>query len=613
MLICKVGSRSICITLTLLLLAMIFPSTAFADNVNNTYNTNKNDIILSADSRNDSSLSVFGETDGQAEVGNGNGDTDNSDTSENNTGSTDTPVVTDTPKIGITLDKTSAVLMVGESLSITPSISGLEAGNINIIWTSSNPNVATVDQTGLVNTINEGMATITAATEDGIYFATCDIKVYRSLSVPQNELGTAQNYDVITITWKKVKDATGYEVYRSNTKSGEYIKIAEVQSTEYKDKKLKADTKYYYIVRAYRTIYDMRVNGNYTPVITAKTLDYSIGSSLFLYMSNSKHRDSVFEKAVALHYGDPHNTCAYTVSEALRRIKLNIPTSTCRTNHVDDYLAARGWKRKMDLKQLQPGDICFTTDVNGNLLGGHSTHTFIFMGWANKEKTLMNICDNQVYNFGSVMHTRPIYKTKDLDATAFFYHTDAVNVASILKITSKVQVKSVSYNKMKISWDKAVGANGYHIYRATSKKGTYSLIGTTGKTNYTDSRLITGKTYYYRIKAYNKRKNSKIYGSTSAIYAAKPTFSIPVSFVKSFTKGKANLTWKSVSGASGYQIYRSTTKNGKYTRVGTTSATSYTNSGLVSGKTYYYKVRAYRNTGKTLLYSAYAYVNLYAL
>jgi len=56
--------------------------------------------------------------------------------------------------------------------------------------------------------------------------------------------------------------------------------------------------------------------------------------------------------------------------------------------------------------------------------------------------------------------------------------------------------------------------------------------------------------------------------------------------------GKVKLTWNAVAGAVNYMVYRSTTKNGVYTHVLTTTNTSYINTGAGAGKTYYYKVRA---------------------
>lgn len=67
-------------------------------------------------------------------------------------------------------------------------------------------------------------------------------------------------------------------------------------------------------------------------------------------------------------------------------------------------------------------------------------------------------------------------------------------------------------------------------------------------------------------------------------------------------KKKATLTWKKVKGAAGYQVYRSMRKNGKYVCVKKNlKAEKYTDKKLKKGKTYYYKVRAYKKVnGKTI-------------
>lgn len=60
---------------------------------------------------------------------------------------------------------------------------------------------------------------------------------------------------------------------------------------------------------------------------------------------------------------------------------------------------------------------------------------------------------------------------------------------------------------------------------------------------------------------------------------------------------KVKLTWSGVDGATGYRVYRSTSKTSGFTKVKSITSNSkvtYTNSGLSCGTTYYYKVRAYR-------------------
>lgn len=56
--------------------------------------------------------------------------------------------------------------------------------------------------------------------------------------------------------------------------------------------------------------------------------------------------------------------------------------------------------------------------------------------------------------------------------------------------------------------------------------------------------------------------------------------------------GKPRLTWKSVPNASEYVVYRATAKDGTYTKMYTTTSTSYTNTSAKVGTKYYYKVRA---------------------
>jgi C1A family cysteine protease len=68
-------------------------------------------------------------------------------------------------------------------------------------------------------------------------------------------------------------------------------------------------------------------------------------------------------------------------------------------------------------------------------------------------------------------------------------------------------------------------------------------------------------------------------------------------------KTSVKLSWAKTSGATGYEVYRATSKNGTYKKVATVkSKKSYTNTKLKAGTTYYYKVRAYKKSGSTTVY-----------
>ena len=132
---------------------------------------------------------------------------------------------------------------------------------------------------------------------------------------------------------------------------------------------------------------------------------------------------------------------------------------------------------------------------------------------------------------------------------------------------------------------------------------------TSGSTvSYSDTSLTTGKIYHYKVRAYRTVDGNRVYSSYSSIVSAKPLLSTPTITLSAGTK-KAYVKWKKISGASGYEIYRSTSKTGSYSKVKTitsASTVSYTNSGLTSKKTYYYKVRAYRTVSGKKIYSSYS-------
>lgn len=73
---------------------------------------------------------------------------------------------------------------------------------------------------------------------------------------------------------------------------------------------------------------------------------------------------------------------------------------------------------------------------------------------------------------------------------------------------------------------------------------------------------------------------------------------------------KAKVSWSAVNGAQGYIVYRSTNRNSGYAQVRTlsSSARSYTDIGLKTGTTYYYKVRAYKTAGSTRYLGEYSAV-----
>lgn len=183
---------------------------------------------------------------------------------------------------------------------------------------------------------------------------------------------------------------------------------------------------------------------------------------------------------------------------------------------------------------------------------------------------------------------------------------------TVVPETVQVKAASESHNSVKVTWNKLSNVTGYWIYKK-NESGKYKIIATVnGNQNYyTDRNLITGKKYYYKVKAYRKVNKTIYKGSRSKKAKGKPALTKPeITQIKSSSKG-AKVYWSPVSGASGYMIYRSEKINGTYTKIKQItkqSKKSYNNAGLLKGKTYYYKVIAYRIESGKYVYSSYSTV-----
>lgn len=173
-------------------------------------------------------------------------------------------------------------------------------------------------------------------------------------------------------------------------------------------------------------------------------------------------------------------------------------------------------------------------------------------------------------------------------------------------------VESTDYNKLTIHYSTLNHVHGYKIYRRSST-GTYRWIATVKSadiSSYTDTHCTPGQEYSYKVRAYTNI--SKSYQHMSAY--SDSASGIPILKATGFssvsaTPASVSLKWASISGATGYEIYRSTDKNGKYYKVKTVtpgSRHSYTDSGLKEGKNYYYKIRVYRKVNGKNVYSEYS-------
>ena len=144
--------------------------------------------------------------------------------------------------------------------------------------------------------------------------------------------------------------------------------------------------------------------------------------------------------------------------------------------------------------------------------------------------------------------------------------------------------------KNRIKWKEVKRATYYRVYRATSKDGELKHVKSTTSLSYTDPNTKVGKTYYYVVKSVNKRK--AVSKSSNKVKLTRKLSRSSVTLSNVEKTGKIKIKWKAVKGAEKYQVYRALTKDGKYSLIKTTTATSMTNKSTKAGQRYHYKVRA---------------------
>jgi fibronectin type 3 domain-containing protein len=177
------------------------------------------------------------------------------------------------------------------------------------------------------------------------------------------------------------------------------------------------------------------------------------------------------------------------------------------------------------------------------------------------------------------------YLTSDGKATGG-YNTTGKKITYIA--APKLSSVSNGAKGVTIKWSASKGAVRYRVYRKTSS-GSWGRIGETTSTSYTDTSATAGEIYTYTVRcitADGKSTTSGYDGTGKTIKRlTQPTPSV------SKTSSGIKTSWSKVSGANKYYVYRKTASGG-WSKIATTTSTSYTDKTAKKGTTYYYTVKA---------------------
>ena len=183
------------------------------------------------------------------------------------------------------------------------------------------------------------------------------------------------------------------------------------------------------------------------------------------------------------------------------------------------------------------------------------------------------------------------------EVSGYIKADECIVTSTLFGVPSGLAVKSEGFNQLYITWEKAIGAEGYILYRATSKDGEYQEVkkfSSPSVTSYYDGKLKLGQKYYYKVLAYGGKEIhwcEEIASGTSKMI--KPTMET----VHYCSPTSIKIRWEKVDIADGYYVYRKST-SGSWKKIATikkNSTLSYTDK-KAKGM-YEYAVCAYKEDG----------------
>ncbi|MEE0830014.1 MAG: glycoside hydrolase family 2 TIM barrel-domain containing protein [Longicatena sp.] len=183
--------------------------------------------------------------------------------------------------------------------------------------------------------------------------------------------------------------------------------------------------------------------------------------------------------------------------------------------------------------------------------------------------------------------------------------------ATVVKATTlhgevTLAIEKVSTSTFKLSWNAIDGATRYIVYRKRNDDKMKKVLTLGAKDlTYTTAELPHGE-YQFILKAGRYDSKDRVMTDASNTVIGSVETLRPTVTLKAATKA-VKVTWNKMEGVTHYQVYRATSEDGKYTKLITTTETSYTAKSLSSGKKYFFKVRGYKTykSGTDIKYTVY--------
>ncbi len=441
----------------------------------------------------------------------------------------------------------------------------------------------------------------------------------------------------IAVSWTAISGATNYDVYRSTSLGTTGALFTSPTTNNLNDTSAIAGTSYYYTIKACNSA---GCSGFSNQDVGSRAVNNS-GTAPANPPGNIAASVDTFTDKVVISWGTVTGATYYelwrsTVS-GLRGTQVGLPTGIS----FDDTTATPGTDYWYGLKA------CNTTGCStfsGQSLGRRavaaapptmptsvsaSDDTFtgkIAVNWNSVlNATYYEVYRSAVSGTNGNLLASPLAPNYDdsgaVAGTIYFYSIKACNSAGCSGFSNQdpgrrdvtivvpgtpsgVAASDDSFTtKIAVSWTTVTGATNYDVYRSTTLGTTGTLFASPTSNNLNDTSAIAGISYYYTIKACNSAGCSSFSNqdvgsravNNSGTAPANPPRNIAAS-VDTFT-GKVVISWGTVTGATYYELWRSTVADLKGTQIGLPTGISFDDTTATPGTDYWYGLKACNTTG----------------
>lgn len=416
----------------------------------------------------------------------------------------------------------------------------------------------------------------------------------------------------ITITWDSVPDAEGYEL-TINYSGISYT--AETATNSFIIPSLEAATICKYQIRCYKTVLGERVYSNMSQVFYAATAVNKVtkvaitdrAAKTATSASISITWDRMADASYKVYY-KPVSEGVYTLS-GTSAINAYTIEGLNASERYDIYVQAYCLNEE-NTGEASDALSLYTCPaaVSGFKIINEESHQ-IDLAW-DENRTgssyyIYRSINDTPYELYTVTTGTAISETGLKAGTVYSYiissYLDTTNLLSQYSeplravttpyITTGFALSANTAESIHLSWNLNETATGYIIYRRQGS-GKFEYLTSTTETFYTDTGLLSGKNYRYKIKTYADTEEH-----TSGFSEVQKTSTLPanVNLKGKAGYGKLRLTWDIVTGAAGYYIYKQQEDNLELIdTIEDKKTVSKVYENLTPDETYSYKVYAYR-------------------